>query len=351
MLSLRSPLIIFAALSLILALQGCNDSSSSRSSSSPSSSNSINNTLPTTLGCGALDTPETGIQGDIPRADKESGRAAQGYNCGLSTVHQLDINGAVQGYDHCAYVRTASDTIEVLDMRDPTKPLKVGTLSPGAASGLKQTAETIRVVTTEENPDAPPLLASGSSIYDISDCDQPVEKGKVAWPGFVPWPAGMSHDIRVGHAGDKVYSSVGVVVADISDLDDADNWPVVNHTCDLAAQFLSVHLVQQAGVDLCDVMDDTAPQMSHGPDDNATGTRLYVGNQGISATVGDASGLLDAGGSAEDVGDTTLRIIDLTTTPPTIIAIPTTAAVSRLCLKKNTPTSEVSTIPRPPHSA
>ena len=28
-----------------------------------------------------------------------------------------------------------------------------------------------------------------------------------------------------------------------------------------------------------------------------------------------------------------------------------TAAVSRLCLKKNTPTSEVSTIPRPPHSA
>lgn len=318
MLTLRLPLFVFSALSLVLILQGCNDSSSNRRSSSTPVA--TNNELPTTLGCGALDTPETGIQGDIPRADKESGRAELGYNCGLSTVHQLDITGAVQGYDHCAYVRTASDTIQVLDMSDPTRPVTVGTLSPGAASGLNQTSETIRVVTTEENPDAPPLLASGSSIYDISDCDQPVEKGKVAWPGFVPWPAGMSHDIRVGHAGDKVYSSVGVVVADISDLNNPDNWPVVNHTCDLAAQFLSVHLVQQAGVDLCDVMDDTAPQMSHGPDDNATGTRLYVGNQGIPATVGDASGLLDAGGSAEDVGDTTLRIIDLTTTPPTIVA-------------------------------
>ena len=36
--------------------------------------------------CGRKDLPETGIQGDVPMADQMSGRAEQGYNCGLALV-------------------------------------------------------------------------------------------------------------------------------------------------------------------------------------------------------------------------------------------------------------------------
>lgn len=302
--------------SLLPMLSGCNDSSSSSSSSaSPAPVVSA----PARLSCGLNDTPETGIQGDIPSADRESGRADLGYNCGLSPVHQLSLVGAVQGYEHCVYVRTAGDTIEVLDMRDPINPRTVRTLSPAPSSGIGETSETLRVVTTETNPAVPPLLASGSSIYAICDCENPVHKGDINWPGMVPWPAGLSHDIRVGHRGDRVYASVGVAIADISDLNDSSNWSVRNHTCDIASQFPSVQSGQQI-IDQCEVMADQAPQLSHGPDDNGDGTRLYIGNQGVPATVGDASGLFDAGGSAQDVGDTTLRIIDLTTEPPTVIA-------------------------------
>ena len=69
--------------SLLPMLSGCNDSSSSSSSSaSPAPVVSA----PARLSCGLNDTPETGIQGDIPSADRESGRADLGYNCGLSQV-------------------------------------------------------------------------------------------------------------------------------------------------------------------------------------------------------------------------------------------------------------------------
>lgn len=36
--------------------------------------------------CGSLDTPETGLQGDVPLVDQQSTRAEQGYNCGLAVV-------------------------------------------------------------------------------------------------------------------------------------------------------------------------------------------------------------------------------------------------------------------------
>ncbi|MCU1484787.1 MAG: repeat family protein, partial [Actinomycetia bacterium] len=63
--------------------------------------------------CGAADLPETGIQGDVPKADQSSGRAEQGYNCGLALVghttlgaggRRPDSNGNMAWAGHCAYV-------------------------------------------------------------------------------------------------------------------------------------------------------------------------------------------------------------------------------------------------------
>src|SRR5690348_5194845 len=74
--------------------------------------------------CGAHDTPETGLQGDVPKADQVSGRAAQGYNCGLAVVGHSDLGGAgasdLAWSGHCAYVKDLSGSLITPDVSDPT---------------------------------------------------------------------------------------------------------------------------------------------------------------------------------------------------------------------------------------
>src|SRR6266550_1182057 len=57
--------------------------------------------------CAEFDSPETDVQGDVPRADQESGRAEQGYNCGLALVGYNDLggqgNGSLARSGNCAY--------------------------------------------------------------------------------------------------------------------------------------------------------------------------------------------------------------------------------------------------------
>lgn len=260
------------------------------------------------LGCGAKDTPETGIQGDIPQADVDSGRANAGYNCGLSLVGEIPLSlptltaSGIQGYDHCAYVRTGANNIDVYDMRHPETPKKLTSLSPAGSNGGGGSSETMRVLTTSTRA----LLASGSSIYDVKDCEHPVHKGDITWPGILPWPAGLSHDIRISHDGTKVYAGIGLVVADITDLDHPENWSVVNQSCSIAAQYHPVHAIAgDFDINLCNISEDNLPQIAHGPDDNDTGTRIYIGNQGIPASVW--------------IEEDTLRLLDATVNPPKIL--------------------------------
>lgn len=109
--------------------------------------------------------------------------------------------------------------------------------------------------------------------------------------------------MRINRAGTKVYASFGVWVADISNLKDASSWKITDYRCDLAAQtpgpWQEIHRQSvMAGRNLC--IDATRPapmganyslgssplqasllwpQLSHSPDLNADGTRLYVGDQ------------------------------------------------------------------------
>ena len=230
--------------------------------------------------CGADDTPETGIQGDVPRSDEQSGRAGLGYNCGLALVGAFPGGSAVQVFDHCAYVRTSSGvsgagSIMVIDIADPAAPTQVGVL-PTFAPAHGSTSETMRLVDADDRA----ILVSGSGVYDVRDCEHPAVKGQIPWPGLLPWPAGLSHDIRVSFDGTKVWAGIGVVEADITNLDDPSTWAVTNHTCAVAAQYHPVHLLLDAvGVSQCDVVPDTFPQIGHGPAINDDGTRVYEGNQ------------------------------------------------------------------------
>src|SRR5215831_1832450 len=165
--------------------------------------------------CGSDDTREPGIQGDVP-----AGQTAN-YNCGLKLVGQPARVGNVQGTGKCAYVRSGGNVF-VVDVSDPAKPVEVGTVP------VKSGSETMRVVVTDKRA----VLVSGSSVYDIADCLHPVLAGEIAWPPLslpgVPVRL-LPHDIRINHAGTKVYASFGLWEADISNLHDPKTWSVTDH--------------------------------------------------------------------------------------------------------------------------
>src|SRR5947209_4639325 len=69
--------------------------------------------------CGSHDKPEGVIQGDVPRADITSGRARQGYNCGLALVGHTKLdndrvptgNANMAWAGACAYVTGPSSAV------------------------------------------------------------------------------------------------------------------------------------------------------------------------------------------------------------------------------------------------
>src|SRR5262249_5144408 len=98
----------------------------------------------TASGCGKLDLPETGLQGEVPPADQVSGRAAHGYNCGLALVGHVSLSGASANMawaGHCAYVASTGSGINVVDVADPQHPAVTTTLhGPGSDLSIETIA-------------------------------------------------------------------------------------------------------------------------------------------------------------------------------------------------------------------
>ena len=142
--------------------------------------------------CGPGDRPETGLQGQIPMADRVSGRSVQGYNCNLTEVGFLPSSSFANfdTYKNCAYY---SDTIGatnaeggtvVVDVSDPRHPVQTAYLTERAAANA---GESLRVspkrgllvadryylakgISNVDDPDANRAL----DVYDISqDCRHP----------------------------------------------------------------------------------------------------------------------------------------------------------------------------------
>jgi hypothetical protein len=277
--------------------------------------------------CGWLDTPETGIQGDVPLADQASGRAQQGYNCGLAVVGYNNLGGAsgsdVTGVDHCAYVKVsgAGGGIRVLDVSDPAAPVVVQTLP------LTVTSENIYA---RKAPDRSLLVAGGAPsapgqpipayVWDVEDCTNPVLLGTVGFPGLSPGdPAVQSqiHNIELTPDGKRIYGSLPMQVADISNLADPSTWTVQSFQCELAAQAplgFSGFLFSQARFAVNH--PECANLLGHEFEFNNTGTRMYIGGQmsGTSAT------LLDPLHRPWHT-ELQLRVVDITVWPPQIIGV------------------------------
>jgi hypothetical protein len=182
--------------------------------------------------CGAHDLPETGLQGDVPRADQDSGRAARGYNCGLALVGHNDLGGRggnanMAWSGNCAYVAGSGEGtvsgiggsgVAVVDVSDPRHPKHVRTLKgPGSSATL----ETIHAWTTKDRA----VLVAGRygiqpfgngspapmDIYDVRDCARPKFMSTLLWPS-------NTHNLTITADGKRVFSTLPLQAADISNL-------------------------------------------------------------------------------------------------------------------------------------
>jgi hypothetical protein len=175
-------------------------------------------------GCGKLDKPETGIQGDVPRADQQSGRALQGYNCGVALIGHTDLgarggNANMAWAGDCAYVAGSGAGIAVVDVHDPAHPTQVGTLHGGGSDFSLETitAKVVgdrAVLITGRYGPAPlpvPVPIAPVDIYDVRDCAHPKLITTFDFPQNV-------HNLTISPDGNRLYSTLPLQAADITDL-------------------------------------------------------------------------------------------------------------------------------------
>ncbi|HEY0972971.1 MAG TPA: hypothetical protein VGE57_00595 [Solimonas sp.] len=168
--------------------------------------------------CGPGSKPETGLQGRVSREDHQSGRAAEGYTCNTEMVGFFGAAnpiGTVGGFKverytdkagrDCAYYDTTllyptnlldlEAGVNVLDMSDPTKPVRTARLvtpamlSPHESLVVSQEAGVLAAVLGN-----PALYPGIVDVYDLEpDCRQPRLRSS-ALTGFLGHESGMAPD-------------------------------------------------------------------------------------------------------------------------------------------------------------
>ena len=184
--------------------------------------------------CSDGSSPEPGLQGQVSRADRDSGRSLQGYSCNLELIGQYQGEGATWVNpitDKCAYMATAfggilnkqSQGVQVVDVSDPT--------SPELATNLASSAFAMGTWESLSVNEARGLLAGvgvgpgvgalAFDIYDISeDCTAPELLnpliGELTVPGNI-----LGHEGLFSPDG-NTYWATGVVGGEFTAIDVSD---------------------------------------------------------------------------------------------------------------------------------
>lgn len=129
--------------------------------------------------CGPGSRPETGLQGEVPAADRASGRSLQPYSCNLQQVAPLlgDAAGLQAAYyGTCAYYGslTAPLGVRVVDVRDSRRPTITTTLRTPAMLDPWESLKVHRgrglLAAVEGTLNGPAFF----DVYDVkTDCTQP----------------------------------------------------------------------------------------------------------------------------------------------------------------------------------
>jgi hypothetical protein len=271
--------------------------------------------------CGLNDTPETGIQGDVPLADQQSGRAEQGYNCGLALVGYNNLGGQGAGdlawSDYCGYVKSPGG-IKVVDVSNPTAPAVVGFLPINVQS------ENIHAVTTPERAllvaaqGNGPGLGQSVFVWNVRNCTHPALLGTANFPGLSPGNTAVVsqvHNIELTPDGKHIWGSLPLQVADITDLAHPATWTVRQLQCEVAQQtFLGFQGILFPQTAFALDYPACANILAHEFEFNAAGTRMYIGGQldGAFATQVDP---LHRPWHTEQV----LHVVDISVDPPQIL--------------------------------
>ena len=251
--------------------------------------------------CGARDLPETGIQGDVPLADQQSGRAELGYNCGLALVGHTTLDGHGRTTSNanmawagdCAYVSGSGAVfgrgtpspgggVAVVDVSDPRNPRHVRTL---VSEGAALTSETLHAVETADRS----VLVVGEygnqsggdkpmDVYDVSDCADPVLLDTFRWPENI-------HNLTISGHGRYVFATQPLQVLDIEPLFDDDPMTGMRYLGNLEDVTPYPIVPLAPGPDVDDALPEevrnlrTDGYLSHEAWPSADGTRLYLGGQ------------------------------------------------------------------------
>lgn len=136
--------------------------------------------------CGPGSQIETGVQGQVPLADRRSGRSTKGYWCNLEMLGGYQGEGAsavAASYRNCAYLPTTaaagkrSPGTQIVDVSDPARPRLAGTLQSPAL--ISDTWESLKVHEGRgllAGVGVGPGAVGGLffDVYDISaDCTKP----------------------------------------------------------------------------------------------------------------------------------------------------------------------------------
>ncbi|MFF2551725.1 LVIVD repeat-containing protein [Nocardia sp. NPDC058058] len=239
---LRRSFILGAALALLPI--------SAASGQWPSGSSGGNSTV-ARANCGPGSNPETGMQGDVPAADRDSGRSRDGYTCNIRRLGNYAGRGGgitSVSFEHCTYIGTffpgdllgPVQGVQVLDVSDPANPVLTANLDePAMRAG---TWESLKVNETRKllvGAGVPALTGAGLlSIYDVSDCAHP----RLLNPGpgtdlRLPLPV-TSHEGGFSPDGNTYWSS-GVAPGLVSAVDISD--PAAPHVVWQGLQGLSMH--------------------------------------------------------------------------------------------------------------
>jgi hypothetical protein len=257
--------------------------------------------------CGSDDLPEGDIQGHIPRADQESGRAELGYNCGLALVGHttLDTGGRPRGNANmawagrCAYVsgsggaavvpQTPADPpsgagVAVVEVSRSGRPTHVATLrSPGAVA----TSETLHAVTT---PEGRSILVVGQYGNDVVSGPKPMDVYDVSHPdcsryrhlGTFHWPENI-HNLTISGNGRYVFATQPLQAMDISPLWDANPLTGPTYLGNLHDAMEGPAVAPGPVADLDDALPGEVRQLSH-PENtsheawpSADGSTVYLG--------------------------------------------------------------------------
>ncbi|WP_043657298.1 LVIVD repeat-containing protein [Nocardia thailandica] len=130
--------------------------------------------------------PESGLQGDVPAADRDSGRSRDGFRCNMRLLGALGGRGGgitSVTFDHCAYVGTffpgdllgPDAGVHVVDVSDPAAPVRTATLAePAMLAGTWESLKVNKARKLLVGAGVPALTGAGMlSVYDISDCAHP----------------------------------------------------------------------------------------------------------------------------------------------------------------------------------